>query len=133
MLHGSLQQQIWAFDCRAYFAGAIGCGQRSRILNPMGNVIGSTSNLYNHVTCRVNMDYAVVHTDSHHNRHMIKIAEAKKKYGPLLHVDSPEGYDMTLLTYEGEDRTLRDVMAEFDIVDVDEYLDQCRAYREKNM
>jgi len=131
MLNGSLMQQAWAFDCRAYFAGAIGCGQRSRILNPMGTVIGSTSNLFNHITCRVNMDYAVVHTDSHHNCHLHKINNAKRKYGDLLKVYSPEGYDATMISYEGEDQTLRDVMAEFDIVDMDEYLDQCRDHRKK--
>jgi len=128
MLHGSLMQQSWAYDCRAYFAGAIGNGQRSRVLNPMGETIVSTSNLFNHATCRINLDYAVVHTEGHHNFHLPKLIKAKQKYGDLLRVNSPEGFDAVLLTYEGTDRTLRDVMNEFDIVDMDEYLNSCRAH-----
>lgn len=133
MLHGSLMQQSWAYDCRAYFAGAIGNGQRSRILNPMGTQVSSSSNLFNHTTCKINLDYAVVHTEGHHNFHLPKIQNAKKKYGELLQVYDPEGFDAVLLTYEGIDKTLRDVMNEFDIIDMDEYLDQCRAHHLKSI
>ena len=126
MYHGGLMQQAWAYTCRAHFVGAI-CGQQSRVLNPFGETVASSANYFDFVTARVNLDCVIVHLDNHFE----KIAAAKKKYGELLQMHDPGYYGGVLLSYEGTDRTVRDIMQEFDMITMDEYFDACRVHRRK--
>lgn len=126
MYHGGFVQREWAYNCGAYFAGAI-CGHPSSVLNPFGEVIASTTNYTDFVTGKINLDYAVVHWDNH----WFKIEAAKRKYGDKLIVHDPGHIGAILLTYEETDRTVKDVMREFGICTMNEYFTYCRAHRKK--
>lgn len=124
MYHGGFVQQSWAYNCRAYFAGAI-YGKQSRILNPFGETLASSTEYYPFVTTTVNLDYALVHID----RNDAKYRAAKKKYGDKLTVHDPGGIGAVMLSYAGEDTTAWDIVQEFDIMPLDDYFNECRAHR----
>jgi len=123
--HGGIKQLEWASRCRSYFVGAIDHDQ-SRIIDAFGNEIASTTNYQDFVTASINLDLALVHLD----RNREKINAAKKKYGPLLQVFDPGRYGSVRLSYEGTDRTVMDIVQEFDILLLDEYLALCLEHRE---
>lgn len=124
MYHGGITQQNWAYTCRAYFAGAI-YGNPSRILNPFGETVATSTNYYPFITGTVNMDYAVIHID----RNGPKYYAAKQKYGDKLIVHDPGFIGAVMLTYEDTDQTVMDIIKEFDMELLDEYFDYCRAHR----
>lgn len=124
MYHGGFVQQSWAYNCRAYFAGAI-YGKQSRILNPFGETLASSTEYYPFVTTTVNLDYALVHID----RNDAKYRAAKQKYGEKLTVHDPGGIGAVMLSYAGEDTTAWDIVREFDIMPLDDYFNECRAHR----
>lgn len=124
MYHGGLSQEYWAYSCRSYFAGAI-CNDQSRILNPFGETVASTTNYYNFITGKVNLDYALVHIDYNDP----KYRAAKEKYGDRLIIHDPGHIGAVMLTYEGTDRTVKDIIQEFDIMLLDDYFNGCRAHR----
>jgi len=128
MYHGGITQQNWAYNCRAYFAGAC-CNLQSRILNPFGETVATTTNYYNFVTGRVNLDYAVVHIDNN----AAKYFAAKRKYGDQLIIHDPGHIGAVMLTYEGTDRTAWDIVREFDITPLDDYFNACRAHRAESI
>jgi len=124
MYHGGIVQQEWAYNCRAYFAGAI-CGNQSRILNPFGEECATSTNYQDYITGRVNMDYALAHID----RNRPKFRAAKEKYGDRLIIHDPGHVGAVMLTYEDTDRTVMDVIREFDIMLLDDYFAECRRHR----
>jgi hypothetical protein len=128
MYHGGVSQQMWAYQCRAWFCGAI-CNDQSRILNPFGEEVASTTNYYNFITGKINMDYALVHID----RNAPKYFAAKKKYGDKLIIHDPGHIGAVMLTYEGTDTTAWDIVREFDMLPLDDYFNLCRAHRKENI
>lgn len=122
--HGGIQQKIWAYKCRAFFAGAIWHNQ-SPVLNPYGEVVASSTNYCGYATARVNLDYALVHLDDQNS----KLDAAKEKYGPLLQIHDPGNVGSMMLSYEAADQTVQDILKEFDMITVDAYFDNCRNHR----
>lgn len=128
MYHGGFVQQSWAYNCRAFFAGAI-YGKQSRVLNPFGETLASSTEYYPFVTATVNLDYALVHID----RNDAKYRAAKKKYGNKLTVHDPGGIGAVMLSYAGEDTTAWDIVREFDIMPLDDYFNECRRHRNEHI
>ena len=62
-----------------------------------------------------------------------KVAAAKEKYGSLLTIEDPGYVGAVLLTYEGEDKTVMDIVKEFDIELLDEYMERSIKNRKDNM
>lgn len=126
--HGGIKQMEWASRCQAYFAGAIDRNQ-SRVLNAFGNEIASTTNYQDFVTTTLNFDTIIVHLDENQD----KIRAAKKKFGPALTVFDPGQYGCVMLTYEDTDRTVLDVVHEFDILIFYAYMKSCLDHRKANI
>lgn len=122
--HGGITQENWAYTCRSYFAGAI-CNDQSRILNPLGQTVSTSTNYYPFVTGKINLDYALVHID----RNEPKYFAAKEKYGDKLIVHDPGHIGAVMMSYEGDDRTVWDIIREFDILPLDDYFSECRVHR----
>ncbi len=125
--HGGLAQALWAFTCRSWFAGAV-MGLPCSILSPLGETVSaSTMNLF-HATARINLDSALVHLD--HN--LERFAAAKQKYGPLFTIrEPPDGYlDIALLSSESPDRTIGEIMREFEIEPLESYLARSLAHHD---
>ena len=130
MYHGGMVQQEWAYNCRAYFAGAI-CNDQCRVLNPFGEEQFTSTNYQKYITGKVNMDYMLAHID--HNRPSGKFRAAKEKYGDQLIIHDPGHIGAVMLTYEGTDKTVWDIVKEFDIEPLDDYFNRCRAHRNANI
>ena len=130
MYHGGLMQSYWAYSCRAHFVGAIH-NLPSAIISPTGEVLAETTNYFNHVTKVVNLDCKVVHLDYNWE----KISAAKKKYGRGFTMQDPGLLGSVLLSSELENITIDDIIEEFEIEILDDYMERALEHRHnsKNM
>jgi predicted amidohydrolase len=123
--HGGLNQNLWAFSCRAWFAGAVTALPCS-IVSPLGETVAASTMNVAQVTARINLDCAVVHLD--HN--LERFAAAKLRYGRALVIhEPPDGYlDIALLTCESEEHTMAEIMRECGLEPLDDYLARSLAW-----
>lgn len=129
MYHGGLMRQAqWAYTCRSYLASAVGDLQ-SGIINPYGDIVAKSTIYTKHTSARINLDYELCHID--YNRE--KIWAAKKKYKEALTVYDPDLVGSVMLSCESDDMTVNDIISEFEIEKLDDYLDRVRAHRRENM
>lgn len=115
--HGGLMQAYWAYSCRAHFAAAV-AHLPSAILSPVGQVLACTTNYFDFATAVVNLDCAVAHLDFNWER----LRAMKEKYGPEVSVCDPGHLASVLISSETPDRTIQDLVAEFGIELLDDYL-----------
>ncbi len=125
--HGGLMQGYWAYSCRAHLVAAIGTTERapSAIVSPTGETVATTTNYFDHVTATVNLDCALVHLD--YNRP--GLVEMRYKYGAEVSVADPGYLGSVLVTSESDDRTVDDLVDEFDLELLDDYLKRSVAER----
>ena len=121
--HGGFMQQYWAYQTQSWFVGAVHPPNTSQILTPMGDVWASTVNYRFHVTSQINLDYRVIHIDENH----FKFKAMKKRYGPAVKIHDPGRVGAVLLTSEADDLSVDEIMAEFELADLDDYLNRSRA------
>ena len=128
MYHGGLEQAHWAYTNRAYFVGAVGVSNLpSEIRNPMGDVVATSSNHFHYIVSTVNLDFCHAHLDNNVN----KLKELKRKYQAEVTIYDPGRIGAVLVTSESDEVSAKDMMQEFDITPLDEYLDNSREYRLK--
>lgn len=127
--HGGFMQDYFAYDTRSYLVTSLSNYKPSRILSPMGVTVATTTNYTHHVTANINLDYAVCHIDYNWG----KILAAKEKYVADLTIEDPGYVGAVMLTYEGYDKTVKDIIAEFDIEYLDDYIERSIKNREKMM
>jgi len=125
MYHGGFVQQSWAYDCRSYFVGAA-AGLPCTVINPVGEIVAQSTNYYPYVTCTVNLDYAVVHLDHHWE----KLDALRAKYRDAVTVHDPGYLGAVLITSETGEVSVRQMMEEFAICPLDDYLNASRRYRQ---
>lgn len=116
MYHGGLMQSYWAYSCRAHMVTAV-AGPPSAILSPVGTVLASTTNYFDFVTARVNLDCKVAHLDFNWE----KLAAMKAKFGPKVSVYDPGYLGAVLIASESDERSIDDLVAEFEIELLDDY------------
>ena len=124
MYHGGLMQSYWAYSCQAHFIGAIH-GLPSAIISPNGETLAETTNYFNHVTHTVNLDCKLVHLDYNWE----KITAAKEKYGRGFIMKDPGYLGSVLLTSELEDITIDEIIEEFEIEILDDYMERALEHR----
>jgi hypothetical protein len=128
MYHGGLAQSIWAYTCRSYFIGSVYKGTPSEIRNPMGEVIATTTNYFDFVVSRINIDCKLVHLDYNSG----KLIALKEKYGPSVSISDPGKLGSVLVTSEDKNVTAGQMIKEFKIELLDDYLNRARDFRLKN-
>jgi predicted amidohydrolase len=121
--HGGLMQTYWAYSCRAHFVAAV-AGLPSAVISPVGQVVASTTNYFDCATATVNLDCAVAHLDCNWER----LRAMKEKYGPEVTVSDPGHLASVLITSESPDRAVGDLVAEFGIELLDDYLRRSEAH-----
>jgi hypothetical protein len=124
MYHGGLMQAYWAYSCRAHFVGAIH-GLPCEIRNPMGEVVASNTNYFDYVVADVNLDCRLAHLDYNWGR----LRELKNKYGPRVKVTDPGLLGSVLIASEDEKIAVDDMIAEFQIELLDDYMARALAHR----
>lgn len=116
MYHGGFLQQLWAYECQAFFVSALpfmGGG----ILDPFGRPVALTD-CYNTVAmARVNLDRAMVHLDLN----WLKFPDIQRKYGDEVRIDIPPNLGPALIYSESDRRSAMDIVREFDLELLDEY------------
>lgn len=125
MYHGGLMQNYWAYSCRAHLVTAI-CGLPSGIISPVGELIASSTNYFDFVTHTVNLDCKVVHLDFNQE----KLRQMKEKYGPKVSIFDPGYLGAVLISSETDEVTSDELVAEFEIELLDDYLARSIAHRE---
>jgi hypothetical protein len=117
MFHGGLLQALWAYTCNCHFAGAIS-GLISQIRDPHGNVIASTTNYFDFVTARINLDCCRVHLDYNFE----KLADLRNKYRHGVEISDPGLIGSVLVYSNHENITAHQMIEELSIEDMEHYL-----------
>jgi len=125
MCHSGIMQEYWAQTCRSYFVSSISCSRPSSIISPMGEILYHNNEHFTFATGTINLDYAIIHYDNN----IEKFPAIKKKYGPDVNIIYPGNLGYFMITSESTDFSARDIMAEFDMITYDEYLEQTLSRR----
>jgi len=128
MYHGGLVQKSWAYTTRAFFISSI-CGRESAITAPNGRILASTTNYTDYCTAIVNLDSELIHLDFHWD----KLNALKKKYGAGVIIDDIGHLGSVFVSSEMEDKTMGDLINEFEFTKLDDYLNHARSVREKHL
>jgi len=127
MYHGGLMQQVWAYDCRAYFVAAWkerGAG----ILDPFGRTVAETHCYSDVAIADVNLDRAMVHLDFNQDR----FEDIRRKYGDEVLIDVPPRLGPALIFSLSDRRTAMDIVREFGLELVDDYFARSLAANARN-
>lgn len=124
MYHGGFVQQQWAYSCRSWFVGAV-CGLPCTVINPVGEVVAQSTNYYPYVSHTINLDYAVAHLDYNWE----KLDALRRKYGRGVEVRDPGLLGAVLITSETEGVSAMDMVAEFQIELLDDYMARSLKHR----
>jgi len=127
MYHGGLMQQVWAYDCRSFFASAlpfIGGG----IIDPFGRALALTDCYSPVAIADVNLDRVMVHLDYNRER----FPEIKRKYLDEVDIDVPPNVGPALITSASDKRTARDIAQEFGLELLDAYLERSKDANRRN-
>ncbi len=128
MYHGGLVQAGWAYSCRSYFVSAVSSRDLpSEIRDPMGRVVATSTNYFDFTVATVNLDYCLAHLDFNWE----KLSALKKKYGGAVTISDPGRIGSVLLTSEDETLSVEEMVREFEITLLDDYMDNSRAFRHK--
>ena len=121
--HGGLRQACWAYDCQAHFVGAV-VNLPCQIISPDGRTLASSTNYFKHVTHTVNLDCKLVHLDGNWE----KLTALKTEYGRNVDISDPGHLGAVLLTSNCQDRSIDDLITEFEIETLDQYLQRSRDF-----
>jgi len=124
MYHGGLMQKYWAYSCRAHFVGAVQ-NLPSTIISPSGETLAETTNYFDYVTETVNLDCKLVHLDYNWE----KITAAKEKYGRGFTMKDPGLLASVLISSELEDVSIDEIIEEFEIEILDDYMARALEHR----
>ncbi len=130
LYHGGLMQSQWAYSCRSYFVSAIGTIQLpSEVLNPLGELVASSTNYFNYTLATINLDYELAHLDYNWD----KLKKLKAKYGDAVSIHDPGKVGSVMITSEDKTISAKQMVKEFDIELLDTYFDRSRMFRKKQM
>jgi hypothetical protein len=124
MYHGGLMQQYWAYSCRAHFVSAISGTTPSSIISPVGHIIRSNTNYFDFISETINLDCAVVHLDGNWG----KLRAMRDKYSTKVKVFDPGYLGSVLISSETDEFTIQDMINEFEIERLDDYLARLLAF-----
>jgi len=126
MYHGGLMQNYWAYSCQAHFVGAMGCGDPCTIINPLGELVAASTSDTPYVCAEVNLDCCLVHYDDN----VKKLRAMKDKYQRHVTITDPGRLGCLMLTSWHEEKSVMDMIREFEIETRDEYLKRSLAQQE---
>jgi hypothetical protein len=127
MYHGGVVQNTWAYTCRSHFVSSVYRGNPSEIRNPMGDIIASSTNYFDFVVAKINLDCNLVHLDYNWSR----LTSLKEKYGTTVKISDPGKLASVLITSENSKVTASEMVKEFEIEMLDDYLSRAREFRLK--
>jgi hypothetical protein len=125
MYHGGLMQAYWAYSCRAHFVSATGVDVTpNEFYSPVGHRIAASTNYMQNITATLNLDCTVAHLDYNWG----KLARLKEKYGRDVTIFDPGQLGAVLITSESETVSIQEMIAEFEIELLDDYMERALAH-----
>ena len=124
MYHGGLMQAYWAYSCRCHLVGAIS-GLPCEIRTPLGDVVASSTNYFDYDVATVNLDCCLAHLDYNWER----LRALKARYGPGVRITDPGYLGSVLLTSEHETVSVKEMVQQFNIELLDDYMARALAHR----
>jgi hypothetical protein len=114
-----------ALGNQCFFASAVP-GENGLIVDPLGRTLAESSHYGPIIFARINLDSRRVHIDYNADR----VRRMKEKYGPQVKIEvaSPEA-DYFLSSLHPE-KSIQDMIREFEIETRDAYLDRARGVRQ---
>jgi len=125
---GGFRVRAVAFRNQCFVASSVP-GENGVIVDPVGRVLAESSHYGRTIFARINLDCQVVHIDYNHRR----IPDLKKKYGPLVKIETFSPEAVYLVTSLHPAKTVHDMIREFQIETYDDYLDRARAVQKKHL
>jgi predicted amidohydrolase len=95
------------------------------VYDSIGRKLNESSAYGRIIFTRINLDSKVIHIDFNHR----KIPALKKKYGELVQIEAASPEAVYLLSSLHPDVTVEEMIEEFDLETLDEYLDRSRTKR----
>lgn len=124
--HGGMMQSNWAYVCHSFFVGAISDpGASSEIRNPLGEIIANSTNYFNYAIASINLNSKLVHLGYNFE----KLEALKKKYGASITIKDPGKLGTVLVSSENEKQKISDLLEEFDIEILENYMRRSREFR----
>lgn len=120
MYHGGLMQSYWAYSCRSHFVGSVWEGSPNEFYSPLGEQLAHSTNYSPTITATINLDCAQAHLDGNWG----KLDALKKKYGRDVTIYDPGKLGSVLITSESETVDVNEMVAEFEIELLDNYLER---------
>jgi hypothetical protein len=122
--HGGLMQSVWAYSCRSHFVSSV-AGLPSGLMTPLGQVVATSTNYFNFAVGTLNLDCCVAHLDFNWE----KLTALKLKYGAGVKIFDPGLLAPVLISSETRERTAREMVEEFEIEQLDDYMERSMAHR----
>ena len=94
----------------------------------MGEVVASSTNYFDFAVARINLDCELVHLDYNWD----KLTALKDKYGPSVTISDPGELASVLITSNDSKTTVDQMIREFNIERLDDYLNRAREFRLSN-
>ncbi len=126
--HGGLMQAYWAYSCRSHFVGAV-ASLPSEIYNPLGKVVGSSTNYFDYTVATVNLDCRLAHLDCNWGR----LRSLKEKYGRGVTISDPGHLGSVLISSNTSGVSAEEMVREFEIELLDDYFERATDHRNKHV
>lgn len=99
------------------------------IVDPLGRTLAESSAYGRTIFARINLDSQIVHIDYNVGR----TAQLKKKYGPQVQIETASPEAVYFLSSLHPEKSIQEMIAEFKIELLDDYLDRARSVRKANL
>lgn len=128
---GNTWREMWALRCRAYMASSIVPHMNGRFIDPLGSLLATSNDVTRYWAYKVNLDYKVIHSDGNEDWRSDKLSRAKAKYGDGFDFYGPTGTGCRVIQCNMEDKTIDDIIKEFEIETYEEYFGRAKALRKE--
>lgn len=102
-------------------------GENSLIVDPLGRTLAESSAYGRIIFAEVNLDSQIVHIDYNQER----VADMKKKYQQYVKIEVASPEAVYFLSSLHPEKSIQDMIEEFEVETLDEYLDRARRERKK--
>ena len=117
-----------AFRNQCFIASAVP-SENGVIVDPLGRVLAESSHYGRIIFAEINLDSQIVHIDYNAER----VGRLKAKYGQYVKVETASPEAVYLLSSVHPDKSIDEMIEEFEIETLDEYLDRSRQVREEHL
>ncbi len=124
---GSMVPSI-AFRNQCFIASAVP-HENGVIVDPLGRTLAESSAYGRIIFARINLDSQIVHIDYNVRR----IGALKKKYGEQVRIETASPEAVYFLSSLHPEKSIQDMIEEFKLETLDDYLDRARKERQKHL